>query len=151
MLLGELKMTKQTKLSDFIKGVAEEDEKHSTPNADIEDRVDLKAEFDTVYENYIVESYTSDIPSNFDGKTNTIVRMTSPAGDKVQMWVGSYEQDHFQQKVASWQNQGHELPVKISFARVKVPSKKDASKSYNRLKIQTVAMGPDVAQELLTL
>ena len=151
MLLGELKMTKQTKLSDFLKGVAEEDEKHRTPNAEIEDRVDLKAEFDTVYENYIVESYTSDIPSNFDDKTNTVVKMTSPAGDKVQMWVGSYEQDHFHQKVASWEQQGHELPVKISFARIKVPSKKDPSRSYNRLKIQTVAMGPDVAQELLTL
>ena len=95
-------MTKQTKLSDFLKGVEEEDEKHRTPNAEIEERETLKAEFDTVYENYIVESYTSDIPSNFDGKTNTIVRMTSPAGDKVQMWVGSYEQEHFQQKITKY-------------------------------------------------
>ena len=142
-------MTKQTKLSDFLKGVQEEDEVHRTPNAEIEERETLKAEFDTIYENYIVESYTSDIPSQFEGKTNTIVRMTTTDGTKVQMWVGSYEQEHFQKKVDTWQKQGHELPVKISFARVKVPMKN--GKSYNRLEIKTMEMGPNVALELATL
>ena len=119
------------------------------PNAEIEERETLKAEFDTIYENYIVESYTSDIPSQFEGKTNTIVRMTAPDGTKVQMWVGSYEQEHFQRKVDTWQKQGHDLPVKISFARVKVPMKN--GKSYNKLEIKTIEMGPNVALELATL
>ena len=150
LLLGGANMSKtQTKLTDFLKEVGEEDELHRTPDAEIENRMTLKAEFDDVYENYIVEGYTSDIASEFGG-TNTAVRLTSSEGEKLTLWVGSFEQDHFLRKVALWKKQGHDLPVKISFARVKVPSK-DGKREYNRLQIKTVAVGDDVATELQTL
>ncbi len=142
-------MSTQTKLSDFLKEVGEEDELHRTPDVEIESYTTLKATFDEVYENYIVEGFTSDIASEFGG-TNTAVRMTSPEGEKVTLWVGSYEQDHFLRKVAQWKKQGHDLPVKISFARVKVPSK-DGKREYNRLQIKTIAVGDEVATELQTL
>ena len=142
-------MSTQTKLSDFLKEVGEEDELHRTPDVEYEDRTTLKADFDKVYENYIVEGFTSDIASEYGG-TNTAIRMTSPDGAKLTLWVSSVEQKIFHEKIAQWKKQGHDLPVKISFARVKVPSK-DGKHEYNRLQLKTVAVGDEVATELQTL
>ena len=110
---------------------------------------DLKAEFDKVYENYIVEGYTSDIESEYGG-TNTAVRMTSPDGAKMTLWVGSVEQNIFHEKISHWEKQGHSLPVKISFARTKATSGK-TGREYNKLTIKTIATGEEVALELETL
>ena len=139
----------QTKLDDFVKGVEEEEELHRVPETEFEDRETLQAEFGEVYENYIVEGYTSDIASKFGG-TNTAVRLTSPTGEKVVLWVGGFEQDHFTQKMAQWARQEVELPVEISFARVKQASGK-TDREYNRLKIKTIATGEDVKHKLASL
>ena len=99
-------MSTQTKLSDFLKEVGEEDELHRTPDVEIESYTTLKANFDEVYENYIVEGFTSDIASEFGG-TNTAVRMTSPEGEKVTLWVGSYEDTQTRLESAVTQQQTH--------------------------------------------
>ncbi len=141
--------TTQKTLDDFLQRVAEEDETHRTSDVEFVDRVSLKAEFGTMYENYIVEGYTSDIKSEYGG-TNTAIRLTSQEGEKLTLWVGSYEQDHFHRMVARWEKQGHSLPVEITFARTKVPSK-DGNREYNRLNIETVATGEEVTLKLQSL
>lgn len=141
--------TTQKTLDDFLKRVAEEDETHRTSDVEFVDRTSLKAEFGALYENYIVEGYTSDIKSEYGG-TNTAIRLTSPEGEKLTLWVGSYEQDHFHRMVARWEKQGHSLPVEITFARTKVPSK-DGNREYNRLNIVTVATGEEVTLKLQSL
>ena len=142
------KSTQKT-LDDFLREASEEEEEHRTSDVEYEDRTTLKAEFDKVYENYIVEGYTSDIESEYGG-TNTAVRMTSPDGAKMTLWVGSVEQKIFHEKIALWENQGHALPVKISFKRVKATSAK-SGREYNKLMIITEATGDEVRLELDTL
>ena len=142
------KSTQKT-LDDFLREASEEEEEHRTSDVEYEDRTTLKAEFDKVYENYIVEGYTSDIESEYGG-TNTAVRMTSPDGAKMTLWVGSVEQNIFHEKISHWEKQGHSLPVKISFARTKATSAK-SGREYNKLTIKTIATGEEVALELETL
>ena len=141
--------TTQKSLDDFLREASEEEEEHRTSDVEYEDRTTLKAEFDKVYENYIVEGYTSDIESEYGG-TNTAVRMTSPDGAKMTLWVGSVEQNIFHEKISHWEKQGHSLPVKISFARTKATSAK-SGREYNKLTIKTIATGEEVALELETL
>jgi|TARA_B100000287_G_scaffold419868_1_gene458584 hypothetical protein len=141
--------TTQKSLDDFLREASEEEEEHRTSDVEYEDRTTLKAEFDKVYENYIVEGYTSDIESEYGG-TNTAVRMTSPDGAKMTLWVGSVEQNIFHEKISHWEKQGHSLPVKISFARTKATSGK-SGREYNKLTIKTIATGEEVALELETL
>lgn len=141
--------TTQKKLSDFDRRFQEQEEEHRTSDVEYEDLTTLKADFDKVYENYIVEGYTSDIESEYGG-TNTAIRMTSPEGVKVTLWVGSVEQKIFHEKIALWENQGHSLPVKISFKRVKATSAK-SGREYNKLMIITEATGDEVRLELDTL
>lgn len=142
------KSTQKT-LDDFLREASEEEEEHRTSDVEYEDRTTLKADFDKVYENYIVEGYTSDIESEYGG-TNTAVRMTSPDGAKMTLWVGSVEQNIFHEKISHWEKQGHSLPVKISFARTKATSSK-TGREYNKLTIKTIATGEEVALELETL
>tara|TARA_B100000287_G_scaffold213932_1_gene201912 strand:- start:158 stop:592 length:435 start_codon:yes stop_codon:yes gene_type:complete len=142
------KTTQQT-LDDFLREASEEEEEHRTSDVEYEDRTTLKADFDKVYENYIVEGYTSDIESEYGG-TNTAIRMTSPDGAKMTLWVGSVEQNIFHEKISHWEKQGHSLPVKISFARTKATSAK-SGREYNKLTIKTIATGEEVALELETL
>ena len=141
--------TTQKSLDDFLREASEEEEEHRTSDVEYEDRTTLKAEFDKVYENYIVEGYTSDIESEYGG-TNTAIRMTSPDGAKMTLWVGSVEQNIFHEKISHWEKQGHSLPVKISFARTKATSAK-SGREYNKLTLKTIATGEEVALELETL
>ena len=141
--------TTQKTLDDFLREASEEEEEHRTSDVEYEDRTTLKADFDKVYENYIVEGYTSDIESEYGG-TNTAIRMTSPDGAKMTLWVGSVEQNIFHEKIAHWEKQGHSLPVKISFARTKATSAK-SGREYNKLTLKTIATGEEVALELETL
>ena len=141
--------TTQKSLDDFLREASEEEEEHRTSDVEYEDRTTLKAEFDKVYENYIVEGQTSDIESEYGG-TNTAVRMTSPDGAKMTLWVGSVEQNIFHEKISHWEKQGHSLPVKISFARTKATSAK-SGREYNKLTLKTIATGEEVALELETL
>ena len=142
------KTTQQT-LDDFLREASEEEEEHRTSDVEREYRTTLKADFDKVYETYIVEGFTSDIESEYGG-TNTAIRMTSPDGAKMTLLVGSVEQNIFHEKISHWEKQGHSLPVKISFARSKATSAK-SGREYNKLTIKTIATGEEVALELETL
>ena len=142
---GLVMSEKQTTLSDFLDEVDKENENNAVPETNLVEREPLRAEFDTVYENYIVEGYTAGIEGDYG--TSTAVRMTSPNGEKVTMWVSSYEATHFENKVKGWEKEGISLPVKISFARTKAESAK-SGRTYNKLNLKTVAHGDEVQFEL---
>jgi len=142
---GLVMSEKQTTLSDFLDEVDKENEKNAVPETNLVDRETLRPEFDTVYENYIVEGYTAGIEGEYG--TSTVVRMISSDGKKVTMWVSSYEADHFENKVKGWEKEGISLPVKISFARTKAESAK-SGRTYNKLNLKTVAHGDEVQFEL---
>ena len=139
---------KQTTLSNFVDEVAKENEKNAVPESNLVERETLKPELDEIYKNYIVEGYTAGIQGKqADYPPSTAVRMTSPDGKKVTVWVSSYMEEHFESKVKGWENEGISLPVKISFVKTEATSKA-SGRTYNKLNIKTVATGDEVQFEL---
>tara|TARA_B100000963_G_C22640769_1_gene680299 strand:+ start:15629 stop:16066 length:438 start_codon:yes stop_codon:yes gene_type:complete len=138
--------TNQTTLEDFLNEVKEQEgESRAFGSGEFEDRTTLKAERNTLYRNYIVEGYTSDVQSKF-GK-NTAIRLTSPEGEKQTLWVAGYEEQHFNAFVKRCESEGNELPLKISFARTQQTAAKSGN-TYNKLNIKLEDAGEDVQIEL---
>ena len=138
--------TNQTTLEDFLNEVKEQEgESRAFGSGEFEDRTTLKAERNTLYRNYIVEGYTSDVQSKF-GK-NTAIRLTSPEGEKQTLWVAGYEEQHFNAFVKRCESEGNELPLKISFARTQQTAAKSGNTS-NKLNIKLEDAGEDVQIEL---
>ena len=138
--------TNQTTLEDFLNEVKEQEgESRAFGSGEFEDRTTLKADRNTLYRNYIVEGYTSDVQSKF-GK-NTAIRLTSPEGEKQTLWVAGYEEQHFNAFVKRCESEGHELPLKISFARTQQTAAKSGN-TYNKLNIKLEDAGEDVQIEL---
>lgn len=138
--------TNQTTLEDFLNEVKEQEgESRAFGSGEFEDRTTLKAERNTLYRNYIVEGYTSDVQSKF-GK-NTAIRLTSPDGEKQTLWVAGYEEQHFNAFVKRCESEGNELPLKISFARTQQTAAKSGN-TYNKLNIKLEDAGEDVQIEL---
>ena len=138
--------TNQTTLEDFLNEVKEQEgESRAFGSGEFEDRTTLKAERNTLYRNYIVEGYTSDVQSKF-GK-NTAIRLTSPEGEKQTLWVAGYEEQHFNAFVKRCESEGNELPLKISFARTQQTAAKSGN-TYNKLNIKLEDAGEDGQIEL---
>ena len=138
--------TNQTTLEDFLNEVKEQEgESRAFGSGEFEARTTLKAERNTLYRNYIVEGYTSDVQSKF-GK-NTAIRLTSPEGEKQTLWVAGYEEQHFNAFVKRCESEGNELPLKISFARTQQTAAKSGN-TYNKLNIKLEDAGEDVQIEL---
>ena len=138
--------TNQTTLEDFLNEVKEQEgESRAFGSGEFEDRTTLKAERNTLYRNYIVEGYTSDVQSKF-GK-NTAIRLTSPEGEKQTLWVAGYEEQHFNAFVKRCESEGNELPLKISFARTQQTAAKSGN-TYNKLNIKLEDAGEAVQIEL---
>jgi len=137
----------QMSLDDFIGEVQEQENEYRAAFGDgeFESRETLKTERDTPYQNYIVEGYTDNVEGKFG--LNTAIRITSPAGEKQTLWVNGFEEQHFNQFIARQEKQGHDLPLKISFARTQEVSEKTGN-PYNKLLIKLVAHGDDVQIEL---
>ena len=138
--------TNQTTLEDFLNEVKEQEgESRAFGSGEFEDRTTLKADRTPLYRNDIVEGYTSDVQSKF-GK-NTAIRLTSPEGEKQTLWVAGYEEQHFNAFVKRCESEGHELPLKISFARTQQTAAKSGN-TYNKLNIKLEDAGEDVQLEL---
>ena len=138
--------TNPTTLEDFLNEVKEQEgESRAFGSGEFEDSTTLKAERNTLYRNYIVEGYTSDVQSKF-GK-NTAIRLTSPEGEKQTLWVAGYEEQHFNAFVKRCESEGNELPLKISFARTQQTAAKSGN-TYNKLNIKLEDAGEDVQIEL---
>ena len=58
-------------------------------------REKIKAEFDTLYNGYIVESYNEGIEGEYGVSTAVNMIDTNNDGRRVTLWVGGYETNHF--------------------------------------------------------
>jgi hypothetical protein len=63
------------------------------------------------------------------------------------LWVAGYEEQHFNAFVKRCESEGHELPLKISFARTQQTAAKSGN-TYNKLNIKLEDAGEDVQLEL---
>ena len=139
----------QTKLDDFMREVQEQEKKDRelSGSGEFEERETLRADRDNLYEGYYLESFQSGIVGKFG--ENTAVRLTSPTGEKVTLWVNGFEEQHFNQFIARLEGDELSLPVKISFMRTQKESEK--GNTYNRLFVRLDAHGDDVAFEMDSL
>ena len=140
----------QKSLDEFMKNYEEQsaEDKDAVASGEYEDRETLKAERDQVYENYYLESFQDGIEGKYG--TNTAVRLTSPEGTKVTLWVNGYEEEHFNAFMGKLEKKGVSLPVKIDFLRTQEEAKTSGN-AYNRLRIMEVASGEEVQFELDSL
>lgn len=139
----------QSSLDAWLKNYEEQtqEDKEVTASGEYEERATLKAERDQIYSGYFLESYQGGIEGKYG--ENTAVRLTSPDGEKMTLWVNGFEETHFNQFVERLEKKGVDLPVKIDFLRTQEESK--TGNKYNRLRIMEVATGEEVQFELDSL
>lgn len=142
---------RQTAIDEFMKGYQEQVGQDETVqgSGEYEERTTLKAERDMVYEDYIVESFQGDIEGKYG--TNTAVRVTSPDGEKLTLWVNGFEEQHFNNFIERLQTKGIDLPVKVDFLRTQEKSKKNENRTYNMIRFMEKAHGEEVQFELDSL
>ncbi len=142
---------RQTAIDEFMKGYQEQVGQDETVqgSGEYEERTTLKAERDMVYEDYIVESFQGDIEGKYG--TNTAVRVTSPDGEKLTLWVNGFEEQHFNNFIERLQAKGVDLPVKVDFLRTQEKSKKNENRTYNMIRFMENAHGEEVQFELDSL
>jgi hypothetical protein len=140
---------RQTSMEEWLKGYDEQvqEDKEITASGEYDERSTLKAERDRVYSGFFLESYQGGIEGKYG--ENTAVRLTSPEGDKLTLWVNGFEETHFNQFVERLEKKGIELPVKIDFLRTQEESK--GGNKYNRLRLMETAHGEEVQFELDSL
>ena len=140
----------QKSLDEFNKNyeAQNEEDKDAVASGEYEDRETLRADRDVVYSGYYLESSQDGIEGKYG--TNTAVRLTSPEGTKLTLWVNGYEEEHFNGFMAKLEKKGVSLPVKIDFLRTQEEAKTSGN-AYNRLRIMEVASGEDVQMELESL
>lgn len=139
----------QSSLDAWLKNYEEQtqEDKEVTASGEYEERATLKAERDQIYSGYFLESYQGGIEGKYG--ENTAVRLTSPDGEKMTLWVNGFEETHFNQFIERLEKKGVDLPVKIDFLRTQEESK--TGNKYNRLRLMEVATGEEVQFELDSL
>jgi len=142
---------RQTAIDEFMKGYQEQvgKDESAQSSGEYEERTTLKAERDTVYSDYIIESYQGDIEGKYG--TNTAIRLTSADGEKQTLWVNGFEEQHFNNFIERLQSKGIELPVKVDFLRTQEKSKKNEERTYNMIRFMEKAHGEEVQFELDSL
>jgi len=140
----------QKSLDEFMKNYAEqnEEDRDTVASGEYDERDTLRAERDKIYAGYYLESSQDGIEGKYG--TNTAVRLTSPEGTKLTLWVNGFEEEHFNAFVEKLGKKGVSLPVKIDFLRTQETSKTSDNK-YNKLRIMEVASGEEVQMELNSL
>ena len=140
----------QKSLDEFMKNYAEqnEEDRDTVASGEYDERETLRAERDKIYAGYYLESSQDGIEGKYG--TNTAVRLTSPEGTKLTLWVNGYEEEHFNAFLAKLEKKGVSLPVKIDFLRTQEQAKSSGN-AYNRLRLMEVASGEDVRMELESL
>lgn len=130
----------RTEIEAFLAEVAE-NTPASTPTA-YPSRDRLKAEFDTLYNGYIIESFKGGIEGEYGESTVVNMIDTNNDGRRVALWLGGFEQNHFSQFVESSVANGDEMPLQVSFLRHKVDGKN--GRQYNKISLRLDASGDDV-------
>jgi hypothetical protein len=141
---------KQSTLDEFNKNyeAQNKEDKDAVASGEYDERETLRAERDQIYSGYIMESSQDGIEGKYG--TNTAIRLTSPEGTKVTLWVNGYEEEHFNTFVEKLDKKGVSLPVKVDFLRTQEEAKTSGNK-YNRIRFLEVASGEEVQMELNSL
>lgn len=141
---------KQSTLDEFNKNyeAQNKEDKAAVASGEYEERETLRAERDQIYSGYIIESSQDEIEGKYG--TNTAIRLTSPEGTKVTLWVNGYEEEHFNAFMEKLDKKGTSLPVKVDFLRTQEEAKTSGNK-YNRIRFLEVASGEEVQHELDSL
>jgi len=141
---------KQSTLDEFNKNyeAQNKEDKAAVASGEYDERETLRAERDQIYSGYIIESSQDGIEGKYG--TNTAIRLTSPEGTKVTLWVNSYEEEHFNAFIEKLDKKGVSLPVKVDFLRTQEEAKTSGNK-YNRIRFLEVASGEEVQMELNSL
>lgn len=140
----------QKSLDEFMKNyeAQNEEDRDAVASGEYDERETLRADRDKIYSGYFLESSQDGIEGKYG--TNTAVRLTSPEGKKLTLWVNGFEEEHFNAFVEKLEKKGVSLPVKIDFLRTQETSKTSDNK-YNKLRIMEVASGDEVQHELDSL
>jgi hypothetical protein len=141
---------KQSTLDEFNKNyeAQNKEDKAAVASGEYDERETLRAERDQIYSGYIMESSQDGIEGKYG--TNTAIRLTSPEGTKVTLWVNGYEEEHFNAFIEKLDKKGVSLPVKVDFLRTQEEAKTSGNK-YNRIRFLEVASGEEVQMELDSL
>ena len=141
---------KQSTLDEFNKNyeAQNKEDKAAVASGEYDERETLRAERDQIYSGYIIESSQDGIEGKYG--TNTAIRLTSPEGTKVTLWVNGYEEEHFNAFMEKLDKKGVSLPVKVDFLRTQEEAKTSGNK-YNRIRFLEVASGEEVQMELDSL
>ena len=141
---------KQSTLDEFNKNyeAQNKEDKDAVASGEYDERETLRAERDQIYSGYIMESSQDGIEGKYG--TNTAIRLTSPEGTKVTLWVNGYEEEHFNAFIEKLDKKGVSLPVKVDFLRTQEEAKTSGNK-YNRIRFLEVASGEEVQMELNSL
>ena len=141
---------KQSTLDEFNKNyeAQNKEDKAAVASGEYDERETLRAERDQIYSGYIIESSQDGIEGKYG--TNTAIRLTSPEGTKVTLWVNGYEEEHFNAFIEKLDKKGASLPVKVDFLRTQEEAKTSGNK-YNRIRFLEVASGEEVQMELDSL
>ena len=85
----------QKSLDEFMKNyeAQNEEDKDLVGSGEYDERETMRADRDTIYSGYYLESYQAGIEGKYG--ENTAVRITSPEGEKLTLWVNGYEEQHF--------------------------------------------------------
>ncbi len=103
----------------------------------------LQADFDTLYQGYIVEGYNEGIEGQYGISTAVNVIDTNNDGRRMTLWVSGFECNHFSQFIEGQAANGNALPLQVSFVRTKQTSEK-TGRTFNKLTLRLDAAGDDV-------
>lgn len=103
----------------------------------------LKADFDTLYQGYIIEGYNEGIEGEYGVSTAVNVIDTNNDGRRMTLWVSGFECNHFSQFVEGQAANGNALPLQVSFVRTKQTSEK-TGRTFNKSTFRLDAAGDDV-------
>jgi len=129
-----------TEIEAFLAEVAEKTPERTATAYPSRDR--LKAEFDVLYNGYIVESFKDGIEGEYGESTVVNMIDTTNEGRRTALWLSNFEQSHFAQFLEASATNGDILPLQVSFLRHKVDGKN--GRQYNKLSMRLDASGDDV-------
>ncbi len=133
-------MSKNSEIEAFLAEAAEQAPKTETV---FPMREKMKAEFDTLYQGYIVEGYNEGIEGEYGVSTAVNMVDTNNDGRRVTLWVGGYETNHFSQFIEGQAANGNTLPLAVSFLRTKQTSEK-SGRQFNKMVLRLDGAGDSV-------
>jgi hypothetical protein len=134
-------MSKKSEIEAFLAEAAEQAPERAEAVFPTRDK--MKAEFDTLYQGYIIEGYNEGIEGEYGVSTAVNCIDTNNDGRRVTLWVGGYETNHFAQFIEGQAANGNSLPLAVSFLRTKQTSEK-SGRQFNKMVLRLDSAGDDV-------